>query len=512
MRHRILAAVLSAALLLSACGPAADSPTETPAPESPAPSETAPAAPTAQPLALAWDPESPLEPLEAGVVNQTLSLLVFEGLFTLDRTFSAQPVLCQSYSRSNNDLSWTFLLRADAAFSDGTPLTGEIAARCLNAARSSGLYRSRLSAIAAVRAGEGSVTVELSRACGSLPALLDVPIFLTQKEGYPLGTGPYRFDGGLGEPRLQAVPNWWQGKNVPAEEILLRPAPSTDDRIAAFDTGRVTLTDTDFTAANALGYSAGYDVWDYPTSAMVYLGFNMWDGPCAEGAVRLAAARCLDREDIAATVMAGHADAACLPVHPDTEMYDQTLAQSLAYDPEEAARLLDEAGWTPDGEGRLARYRVPLELKLLVNSENPARCALADKLAAELESLGVTVTVKRLTWENYVHALERRDFDLYIAQVKLSANFDPTILLEGRLNYGGIADGEMSTILTSYRSAVGTSRTWMSYSLYANLVTNVPIAPVCFIRSSVLTQWGRLFGLSPVQGNIFYGMEDWVVA
>lgn len=519
MRQPILAAVLSAALLLlTACGPAADGPGETPVPESPTPSETVSPSPepanetTVEPLALAWDPESPLEPLKAGVVNQLLAPLVFEGLFALDGSFNPQPVLCQSYSRSSNDLSWTFLLREGVTFSDGTPLTGVIAARCLNAARTSDLYRSRLSAVAAVRAGEGSVTVELSRACGSLPTLLDVPIFLTQEEGRPLGTGPYRFDDTSGELRLLAVPGWWQQKNLPAQEILLRQAPSTDDRIAAFDTGQVTLVDTDFSATNALGYSTGYDVWDYYTSAMVYVGFNRNSGPCAETAVRLAVSRSLNREDITATVFAGHADAACLPVHPVSELYDASLAQALAYDPEDAARLLEEDGWTKDEEGRLVKRRTALELKLAVSSENPARGALADKLAAELEQLGISVTVSRLAWENFVKALEKGDFDLYIAQVKLTADFDPTVLLTGELDYGGAEDWDMKNVLSSYRAAVDNARTWQAYSLYARLTIHVPIAPVCFTRNTVLTRWGRLFGLSPVQGNVFHGLEDWVVA
>ena len=508
----ILAALL---LLLAACGPAAAPPDSSPPPESesPAPSETASPSPVpaAEPLALAWDPDGTLEPLGANAVNQALAPLVFEGLFTLDEAFQPQNVLCSSYSKTENSLSWTFVLRSGVAFSDGTPLTGDIAARCLNAARTSDLYRARLAPIAAVRAGEGSVTVELSAPCGSLPTLLDIPFFLTREEGWPLGTGPYRFEEAAGELRLAAVPGWWQGKDLPAPQILLRQAPSADDRIAAFDTGRVTLTDTDFNATNALGYSASCETWDYPTTAMLYLGFNLKKGPCSDLSVRQAAARCLDREDIAAVLLAGHADPAALPVHPDTGLYNGTLARTLAYDTRKAAELLAEGGWAPDGEGRLARGREKLELKLLVSSENDSRTALADKLAAELDALGAAVTVTRMTWENFLKALEQGDFDLYLAQVKLTADFDLTALLTGELNYGKLDNGEIVTLLSDLRAVEGSARKRQSYTLYARLTEDVPIAPICFTRGTVLTQWGRLSGLSPVQGNLFYGLENWTV-
>lgn len=512
--RRILCAVLPFLLLLTACTPAQESepsqPVETPVPtETVSPSPTA--APAAEPLALAWDPDSSLDPLKGNVVNLMLAPLVFEGLFALDAAFEPQPVLCESYTQSGNERSWTFVLRTDIVFSDGTPLTGAVVAQCLNAARSSSLYSSRLSPVTAVRAGEGSITVELSRPCGSLPTLLDVPIYLSREEGFPLGTGPYRFEEAAGELCLSAVPGWWQGKAVPAQQILLRQTPSTDDQIAAFDTGRITLADTDFSATNALGYSSGYDAWDYLTSSMVYVGFNLRSGPCADSSLRLAAARCLDRQSMAAVALMGHADAATLPIHPSTEFYDENLAKELEYDPQEAAQLLNDAGWQADEEGKLVKSRQRLELNLLVSSENPARAALAEQLAAELEKLGADVTVTRLAWEEYLKALESGNFDLYIAQVKLCANFDPSALLEGELNYGGNEDGELAAILSSYRSASGSARTWLSYALYARLTTHVPIAPICFTRGTVLTQWGRLSGLTPVQGNPFYGMENWTV-
>ena len=48
-------------------------------------------------------------------------------------------------------------------------------------------------------------------------------------------------------------------------------------------------------------------------------------------------------------------------------------------------------------------------------------------------------------------------------------------------------------------------------ALYAYLAQEAPIAPICFKNGSVLTQWGRLSGLSPVRGNIFNRLEGWII-
>ena len=48
--------------------------------------------------------------------------------------------------------------------------------------------------------------------------------------------------------------------------------------------------------------------------------------------------------------------------------------------------------------------------------------------------------------------------------------------------------------------------------LFALLKEQVPIVPIAFRSSSVLTQWGRLSGLNPVRGNVFYGFENWIIS
>ena len=64
-------------------------------------------------------------------VQQTVGALLYEPLFTLDTSFTPQPVLCERSSCDAQALTWTFALRS-AVFSDGTALTANdvLAARC----------------------------------------------------------------------------------------------------------------------------------------------------------------------------------------------------------------------------------------------------------------------------------------------------------------------------------------------------------------------------------------------
>ena len=52
---------------------------------------------------------------------QSLTALMFEGLYALDDDYRPKPCLAESCSQ--NGTRWTVIMRQDAAFSDGTPCT-----------------------------------------------------------------------------------------------------------------------------------------------------------------------------------------------------------------------------------------------------------------------------------------------------------------------------------------------------------------------------------------------------
>lgn len=514
MRRRLASLCAALLVLLTGCEFQAEAPS--PSPTDTPPAVSSPPAVTVEkqePFALAWDPEDTLDPIEAGAANRQLSPLVFEGLFALDESFAAQAVLCETYAQAEDGMSWTFTLRAGVTFSDGTELTAAHVAASLNRARSSSIYGARLAQIKAVTAGDGAVTVTLSAPNGGLPALLDIPVARAGEDGAPpLGTGPYYFDSSEEEPCLRLRSDWRGEEQLPLETILLREVSTADRRIAAFDTGEITLVDLDPTGTNALGYSGQYERWDYPTAVMLYLGFQTKSGPCEDALLRQAISRVLDREELATVFFAGYADPSALPVPPTCALYDSGLAEEQRCSAEEAVALLvEEGGYTLNDEGLLLRRRRQVALTLVVNSENTFRTAAADYLAEVLGELGITVTVNKLTWESYLSALEKGSFDLYLGQIKLTADFDPTALLAEELNYGGFDSKEAADLLAQFRAAAGAERKRAAAALYAQLAQEPPFTALCFMRNSVLTRWGSVAGLTPVQGNAFYRMEHWEV-
>ena len=472
---RLLALALAGAVMLSGCASSTQ--------EQVSASPVAPTA-TTQPIqagvfSLAWDPKQSIHPITGtNGVNLQLGGLVYQGLYELDGSFQPQPRLATGATASADGLTWTIEVAQGVRFSDGTPLTAAQVVSSLELARTSPRYQSRLSAVRGVRqTGEYTVEVTLSAPNAYFTSRLDIPVVAEREGQDPLGTGPYM----LGDGALTPNPNSDQADSLPADHIPLVEVSTPDGRMAAFDSGEVWMDSTEFFSPGALGYSGTCEVWDYPTTQLLYLGFHTQGGACGDEGVRRAISAALNRESLVEVQLSGHGDPAAWPISPVWGELPQVEV---------------EAGTTSGAT-----------LKLVVNNDNTARVQVARQIAVQLEGAGFTVTVEELAWEDYVSALERGRFDLYLGQVQLTSDFDLTPLLTGSLAYGG-AQGEVQTLLDAWRKTGGQVELEAYLTGFAQ---KAPLAPICFLKGSLLVRWGLVTGVSPTQANPYANVAEWTI-
>ena len=495
MMKRTLAFFLSILWLLTCTG--CNAPAEEPPEEQPPVHEEV-QIPIDIPFQLPVYPDFSLHPAFAqNRSNLVVCSLLYEPLFELDAAFQPQGVLCKSYVISEEGLVWTLTLQDNITFSDGTPLTGEVVANALRiACGENSRFASRLSDVRQITAEEQTVVITLNQPNTSFHSLLDIPIALGDGE-FPAGTGCYTLKQDDTDWTLIARTDWWQTTSLPAQEIPLTFVKKSDELVFSFDSGDVSLVDIDLMGTNSLGYSGSYETWDYSTTAMLYLGFNTSSGLCKNSGVRQAIARAIDRDSIAQVDFARHAVPAALPTHPNSPAYDTALAELLSYAPEQV-EALPFYNWS---------------VTMVVNSENSARVAAAERITEQLNAAGLPVTLQKMTFEDYTAALKSGSFDLYLAEVVLTADFDLSdLLLTGSpLNYGGWSNLETETAIQTMRTAPELVRMDAAKTLYSLLCEQVPIAPICFKNGSVLTRWGQLTGLDPIRGNVFHHLERWKI-
>jgi peptide/nickel transport system substrate-binding protein len=449
---------------------------------------------TKEQLLMPYYPNRSLNPYQCtDYTNKNLLSLIYQGLFSIDQDYQAWPILCKSYQVSWDMKTYTFTL-AEASFSDGSALTAADVVASLKEAKNSVVYKGRFEQVDKISvAKDGKVEIKLKTACENLPLLLDVPIVKESQVDAtsPLGTGPYVFEASE-QPSLQRRSGWWCVGSVPvtAQSIRLMNAGTPSELRDAFEFSNLTLVTTDPGNDTYADFHSDYELWESENGIFLYLACNKDSKVLSNEDLRRELLQAVDREGIVAEFYRGFATAATLPASPDFPAYPSALANQYPYDPMRLTQAVEEY-----------RDTTQEEVILLVNSDDSIRLRIANKLAHDFNSCGLKVRVNPLTTKEFVHALEKGEFDLYLGQTRLSPNMDLSAFFspKGSLSVGGMAD------VTTYSlclEALANSGNY--YNLYQKILEKGMLCPILFRSYAIYTQRGSFRGLTPARDNLFF--------
>ena len=442
---------------------------------------------------MSYLPESGLNPYTCdATINRATFSLLYESLFVVSNQFRSEPLLCDSFTVSEDGKTYRFTLLSDVRFSDGTALTGADVAASLRAAADSDFYAGRLEHMSSVSAEGNVVTVRLNTAYENFSLMLDVPILKesTIDSQTPIGTGAYAVQG------AQLVRNryWWQTQApaVNLETISLSTAATQSELRDDFEFGGTDIIYCDPNSPAAIHYRCDYEVWEVPTTVLHYIGFNLSKGIFTNATLRTAVTYAVDREGLVASVYGGFAVPTVFPCSPNSDLYDTQLASSYVYDAPHFRSAVHNSG-VVTSEATAGVF--------LVCSDDPVRVKAAEQIAEEMKSCGLYLTVKALSWKEYRTALRQGAYDLYFGEVRLTVNFDLSEFFasNGNLNYGSIADASLSTLCLAALENSG------SYAeLCKQLLDNAPICPVVFKSYAIYVTRGAISSVTPALDCVFH--------
>ncbi len=494
--RRLIAAALAACLLLAGCAGSAQSDTpDVTEPELSAQSASSAAAPEEaeqHEYGLAYSAEDGWNPYTSrSQENRIVFALLYEGLFEVSPEFEAVPVLCESFTVSDDEKTYVFTLRADARFSDGTALTAADVAASYALAETSDYYAGRFQHIESYTASSAkTVTVTLDTACGSLPLLLDIPIVRsgTGSLPQPTGSGPYVLKSA--PVRLESTSSWWQEKELPmgGQTVSLLATTSETEVRDAFELREISLVCTDPNAGTACVYHSDYELWICPTTVMVYLGFNQKSDLFSSALVRAGVTHLIDRDSIVTEEFGGFAASAALPASPLAACYDRALAAQYAYDPDAFTASV------PSEEGTL-----------LVNAGDRARVRAAERIARAMNEAGFAITVKSVSAEEYQTALETGAYDCYLGEIRLTTDFSLEAFLrpDGAAAYGIGGDETALTLNDKLLENAGNA-----YDLHRQVMEDGLLCPILFKSYAVYCARGAFSNLTAAPYNVFFAAPE----
>ncbi|MEO3814014.1 ABC transporter substrate-binding protein [Sphaerisporangium sp. B11E5] len=238
-----------------------------------------------------------------------------------------------------------------------------------------------------------------------------------------VGTGPFTAPAGLvpqkGIDYVRNPAYTWApaaaSKNGPPrlERIEVTVVPDGPARMGALTSGQVdAVTGLSPTSIGTLKRTPGFTVHSTGFPGIPYSYWpNTAKGPLSDVNVRKALRAGIDWQQIVKNVYFGVYEGAKGPLSPSTPGYDPSVAPAYAYDPAEAGRLLDQAGWTGrDAAGYRTKNGKRLTLRHLWSDGSVAN--LAVQIQAAAKRLGVETVEENVDGGTFVNRLLAGDYEL----------------------------------------------------------------------------------------------------
>ncbi|MFT3984128.1 MAG: ABC transporter substrate-binding protein [Lachnospiraceae bacterium] len=353
------------------------------------------------------------------------SPLVYETLIAYENG-EAKPGLAESWE--NNGTDWTFHLKKDIKFTDGSAFNAE--AVKLNIEKLQEFvgdyfaYYGAVSRIVRVEAIDESTVrfvydapyyAVLQELCAPCFGMLSPVLFEDGNNPYgtmlndTAGTGPYELkaeNAEAGQSYTFTKNKAWNGVPAGPDSFTVKIIPDADSRILALQSGEIDLLFGAYQITyDMLGQLEGDSAFKTLFSDHTYITRNILLNASApvlsDQKVRKAIKHGIDKDQIINTILYGQ------EVKADTLFTSQTPNCDVKLDPYEynqemAISLLKEAGWTEINEqGIRVKNGQALQLRAIYQSEKPLDEQILMGLKGQLKEIGIELSIygyETMTW------------------------------------------------------------------------------------------------------------------
>ncbi len=355
-----------------------------------------------------------------------LNVNPFETLIRLGSDYSLQPALAERWELIEPN-TWRFHLRRGVTFHDGSELTADDVMWSWAERQLEGQTLTTVTNTL----GPDSVQQVDEYTVDFTPATpnLRLPEQILHPEGAilprgkhfddpePIGTGPFRVVDYMPAEQVtvERYDEYWdEPAQIAGFTVRFLPDPQT--RIEALQAGEVDLAlDVPASAVPTLESDDRFSIIRAPAgrNQLIYVNIS-GEAPhdlTAEPAVRHAITRAIDREAYVETVFEGNAEPG-RAMAPEAVLGDfADVVEPMPYDPEEARRLLEEAGWVAGDDGIRERDGRRLSLEIIGWAE--VSLTAFQLLQAQLADIGIELVIKQAPDQpTYRTFYEETAFDL----------------------------------------------------------------------------------------------------
>ncbi|MTI95138.1 MAG: hypothetical protein FH749_06570 [Firmicutes bacterium] len=481
---------------------------------------------------------------------------IFEGLLRTNPDMSLKEGLAYDWDVSEDGLTYTYHLRDDVTFHDGTPVTGHdfkftiewmchpdyTGTRFSYWANVVGAQEYRdgnadevvgiqviddYEVVVEMAVVDASAHISVSTWGISPKHIFDDGTPVGDLENHPnitepIGFGPFQFgrwvEGQFVE--LEAYEDYYAGAPL-LDKIIVKTA-NADVAQAELLLGNTDLAwvqpiQEDLDAFEATkGQPIELTVEKFPQNGYQYMVMNMREGRIFEDKlVRQATTYAIDREAMVDGLLDGNGIVQVSHMSSVSFAYDPTL-EAYPYDPDKAAELLDEAGWELGNDGIRYKDGQPLEFTLLFPSGNVTRERSAPMIQQNLQDVGYKVNLQMLEFNamfDILEDVENRDFDAALGGWGLGSDPDGSGIWgpdkEEIWNFAGLDSDENRRLLREGVATFDTDERAEVYKEWQRLLYEEAPYVWLYANEDVYVYNSKLQEFKPNPFSIWWDVELW---
>ncbi len=464
------------------------------------------------------------DPLKVGVYDTSANVaasLILENLVRLDDNGKAKPSLALSWSNSDDFKTWTFKLRPDVKFHDGTPFNA--AAVKFNIDRQKDPKNNcrcafYIANILSVEAKDDlTVVYTLKDPAVNFPILLTRPdqnqtihsptAIQAKGDDYnrnPVGTGPFVVKSWTAGDRmvLERNPDYWNKGHPYLDRVVLRPLPDSQSRFASLKSGETDVVWADeFEADNIVRAQkdATLQVLSYAGSGAAVNVFNTKAPPLDDVRVRQALVMAIDRKKYSQALTNGLARPASNP-YGDGSWVKCKDDGALPEDPKKAAELIKE-------------YGKPVSFKMLFTA-TPRGRTNGQILQQFWKNIGVNMEIEQVDQATIPPRAFQRKFD--ITPWRIVDFPDPDIQMfanfysKSPLNLANFTDPALDQALERARVTPDEAKRIEDYCAVSRIINQQATWFWTFQNTYYALAKAKVKGIAKMYGGVIDASDAWL--
>lgn len=455
----------------------------------------------------------------------------FEAVVTRDPDGNIVPLIASAFN--SGDDGWVFDIPDNLTFQSGAPLTPQAVAEFFDIARdpNQGANAIFWAPITDVKSDKTSVTCTTDHPFLAFQETVatEYSFIINTKAREKAGDdwGSRVLDGSgpftLGEfvPGRHVVGNRWDdypGCNAPfitnkgpayLDSIEWISITEASQRASEIETGNVdAVKNPPPQDIDRLKSNSDLVVQEFQELSNFYLSLNLANSEFGfdDVKVRQAISHAIDRQALVESIFLGHAVATYGPVMPGNRWYDSGVESYNQFDPDESAKLFDEAGWKLGGDGVRAKNGKRLSFPVLHLTETTEDQVL-EAMTQMLADVGVEITLdgkaSAAFWSTLSDTTPAYAFKwLWSSPIDVIQYFADVYQPDNSL------DPDIQSLYGAWQSAGDDTELGDAANKYQMFFAeNLPIVPI-YTPNTIWVNTKKVIGWSPNQANIYPFYND----